>query len=125
MNGRIFKFNLNVEPINGDMNNFLFNIVLNRPNQVIYLPGKNGKPFRNVACDSINENDIIFIQSNALITHCMFCNKQGPIINSKGDKEISVKDIKKFKKPINSKYKNQTFNILDKDAILELLNQNL
>ena len=125
MKGRIFKFNSKVEPINGDMNNFLFNIVLNRPNQVIYLTGKNGKPSRNVAYNSINENDIIFIQSNALITHYMYCNKEGPNLNSKGEKEISIKNIKRFNKPIKSQYLNQSFNILHKDDVVELLNQDL
>jgi hypothetical protein len=125
MKGRIFKFNPNVEPINGNMSNFLYNIVTNRPNQVMYLTGKNGKPSRNVAYNSINENDIILIQSKALITHYMYCNKQGPNLNINGEKEISVKDIKTLKNPISSPYLNQSFNILNKEVVIKLLNQDL
>ena len=97
MNGRIFKFRLDNETINHDMDNFLFNIVKNRQRNQIYLT--KGR----VALNTLEENDYIFIQSKNKITHYMKCNSQGP---KKYDRiEISVKDIKKFEVPKESKFK--------------------
>ena len=72
MKGRIFKFRLDDETINHDMDNFLFNIVKNRQRNQIYLT--KGR----VALNTLEENDYIFIQSKSKITHYMRCNSQGP-----------------------------------------------
>jgi hypothetical protein len=118
MKGRLFKFKLETEPINGNIDNFLNNIVSKRENKEIYLP--NGR----VAINSINENDYIFIQSNGYINHYMKCNEKGPTKKDENEVEISVKEIKKFNKPIKSTYKGQGFNILNESNIKELLNNN-
>ena len=52
--GRLFKFKLDHEPINNDLDHFIFNIVLKRPNNIINI--KKGK------IKDIDENDYIFIQ---------------------------------------------------------------
>jgi hypothetical protein len=122
MKGRIFKFNPKNEPINGNMDNFLNNIVMNRDNTQIILTDKYGGISRSVAYNSIDENDIIFIQSYGYITHYMYCNIKGPNLKN-NRKEISIKNINKIEKPIYSRYRNQTFNILDKDTVNTLLNQ--
>ena len=56
MKGRIFKFRLDDETINHDMDNFLFNIVKNRQRRQIYLT--KGR----VGFNTLEENDYIFIQ---------------------------------------------------------------
>ena len=91
------KINQLMEKINQlmeKMNNFLNNIVMNRYNIQIILTDKYGGISRRVAYNSIDENDI-----------------------------ISIKNINKIEKPIYSRYRNQTFNILDKDTVNTLLNQ--
>ena len=113
MKGSIFKFRLDDETINNDMDNFLFNIVKNRQRNQLYLT--KGR----VAFNTLEENDYIFIQSNGKITHYMKCNSQGP---KKYDKiEISVKDIEKLEIPIRSIYKGQGYNKLSEEQVIELL----
>lgn len=113
MKGRIFKFKLDDETINNDMDNFLFNIVKNRQRNQLYLT--KGR----VAFNTLEENDYIFIQSKNKITHYMKCNSQGP---KKYDRiEISVKDIKKFEVPKESKFKGQGYNKLSEEQVIELL----
>ena len=114
MNGRIFKFKLETEPIFGNMDNFLDNIVKYRERKQIYL--SKGR----VALGSILQNDLIFIQSNGYLTHYMECSKQGPTIID-DNIEISVENIKKFEKPIKSKYTGQGYNKLTKCDINEIL----
>ena len=114
MRGRIFKFKLSPNPINGNMDNFLFNIVMNRPNKSIYLT--KGKVKEN----SLNKNDYIFIQSNGILTHYMKCADNGPF-GSFDNIQIKVKDIIKLNEPIKSKFKGQGYNWLDKDDINNLI----
>ena len=114
MKGRIFKFRLETEPINNDMDNFLFNIVLKRNRQQIFL--SKGRVLKN----SLLENDYIFIQSNGLITHYMKCKSQGPLTVDQ-EIEISVKDIIKISNPIKSTFKGQGYNNLNRDDLNKLL----
>jgi len=58
--GRLLKLKLNHDPINNDLDNFIFNIVLNRPNNNINIT--KGK----IKVNSIDVNDYIFIQDQNL-----------------------------------------------------------
>jgi hypothetical protein len=114
MNGRIFKFRLETEPISGNIDNFLDNIVKCRKRNQIFL--SKGR----VALGSILQNDLIFIQTNGYLTHYMECSKQGPEIID-NNIEISVTNIIKLAKPVKSKYKGQGYNKLSKSDISEIL----
>ena len=114
--GRLFKFMIDTLPINNSMDNFLFNIVKNRPRQEIYITGN------KVKINSLKKDDYIFIQSNGYITHYMRCKDDGPIFyNNNKDREISVKDIKKISNPIKSHFIGQGYNKLNEDEIKNIL----
>ena len=114
--GRLFKFMLNGLPINGNMDNFLFNIVKNRPRNQIYITGN------KVALNSLDKEDYIFIQSENHITHFMKCKNGGPVLDkTTNEREISVKDIKKLRNPVKSIYKGQGYNKLNIDQIKSIL----
>lgn len=114
--GRLLKFVLDYLPVNSSMDNFLFNIVTNRPRQQIYITGN------KIALHTLNVDDYLFVQSSGYITHYMKCNNEGPIIdNSNGEREISVKDISKLKNPVKSKYSGQAFNKLTEHDIREII----
>ena len=95
--GRIIKLFFNDLPINGCMDNFLFNIVKNRTRNQFYITEE------NIKLNSLKKDDYIFIQHNDYITHYMKCQKNGPILDEiTKTKEISVKDITKIKYPVKS-----------------------
>ena len=115
MNGRLLKFKLDTIPIDGNMDNFLNNIVMNRERHQMYI--SKGR----IAIDSINENDYIFIQSNGFITHYGLCERKGPqIINE--NIELSIKNIVKFSVPVKSRFRGQGYNKLDITDISSILN---
>ena len=96
--GRLLKLKLNHDPINNDLDNFIFNIVLKRPNNNINIT--KGK----LKVNSIDVNDYIFIQVENVITHYMLCKIKGPIFNSLSNKcELSIKNPLKLEVPINKK----------------------
>ena len=116
LKGRIFKLLLDEDPINNDMNNFLYNIVLKRNKHEIYL--SSGKVKKN----SINVNDYIFIQSKGIITHKMQCEEIGPVNNPNNNNVyISVKNIVTAKNEIKGK-RGQGYDILDYVQTKEYIN---
>ena len=116
MKGRIFKLRLNTKNIDGDMDNFLFNVVQYRDNTHIYL--SKGRVKNN----DLDIDDYIFIQSEGKITHYMKVRQQGPFLRE-GDEEsqISVKDINKVEYSFKSDYKGQGYNKLDYYQVTSLL----
>lgn len=122
MRGRLFKFKLDHEPINSDLDNFLFNIVLNRPNNDMFIPLKKIKE------NTIEENDFIFFQTNNIISHYALCKKQGPTVNG-NQLSISIKNPIKLINPIiKSEHqifnntKGQAYNFLSENQIKYILN---
>jgi hypothetical protein len=89
MKGRLLKFKLDNESINNDLDNFIFSVVMNRPDKTIEIT--KGKLEENC----LEENDYIFIQANNIISHYMLCNKKGP-----NNLKISIKNPIKLKNPI-------------------------
>lgn len=116
--GRLFKFIIDIIPINNNMDHFLFNIVKNRPKQQIYITGN------KVAINSMDKNDYIFIQSGGYITHFMKCSANGPIEvlnDNQKQREIYVENITKLNNPVKSIFPGQGYNKLNDNEIKDII----
>ena len=123
MKARLRKFILSTEPINNDMDNFLYNIVMSREKQAFYLNSQ-------IGIGALNKDDLIFIQTEGYITHYCTCKEKGPILinNNRNDRQLSINKPIKFKKPINSyielNIRGQAWNILNSEQI-NILNKKI
>jgi hypothetical protein len=126
MKGRLFK--LNKHYIDTDLDDFIFNTVLNRQNNIMHIT--KGK----LAINSMIVDDYIFIQMDGIITHYMFCAINGPVYNNLlNTYDISIKNPVKLNNPIKcsnhttsngclSNTKGHSFSILTNENIEFILN---
>ena len=121
MKGRVIKFRPTHENINNDLDNFLENVVSERPNREIYIKG------RKMKTNWLDQGDYIFFQMGGVISHYALAAVAGPqkvdvdgCINGK----LCIGEVTKLERPIRSQsvgIRGEGYNILDEAIIQRLL----